>query len=341
MTVADESAAPAVETTQPTGGGEPVTTQGDAPTNLVQKETPLTTPSRSSAGSAAPAPKGQPGKDGLPADGPDSNSPDPVVADPPRPQTFKVKIDGKEIELSEAQLRENVQLSMKSRQAMNEAAEMRKAATETFNLMGEKPIEALLFGLTRAYGSEDKAWQKCVEIADQVIEREIKYRQMPEEQRELLKVRAENEKLRKTQETYKEREDRQAFEAAKADYEKQALKEIGEAIKTNGLAPNEENIKAIAQRVVLGEDGEYAVSPSEAASALKKELDEYRERNVLSLSPDEIMTRYPDFMKKLNEANLQKVKEQKSGRTAPKASPREEGALTGPPKKEALPSYRF
>ncbi len=238
----------------------------------------------------------------IPQEVSEDSAPLPQESSQPQPQTFKVKVDGVEKELTADELVRDYQLREASQKRFQQAAEMSKQAQaqmEALQFARENPIEFF-----RATGVNAK------EFAEKVLLQELEESMLSPEERELRDLRNYKNKIdqeQKSQLAIKQEQQRLALEEQTAQ---EIENEILEVLTTSNLKPTPRNIAKCAEYLLasLDEKGNR-MHARDAFQRVQTNTRKEVAEHIADLTPEEMEQQFPEFYKKLlaHSANKGKV----------------------------------
>ena len=213
------------------------------------------------------------------------------------PGMYTVKIDGKEIQVDEAELRRGYSHSRAADERIRQATETRQTAEEVLNLFRNNPEEAF-----RRLQMDPKAF------AEQLLTREIQEASLSPEQkrvRDLENFKAEAEKRERIS---KEETEKQEMEAFRNQIASELQTGIIEAIGAYDLPRNEFTVGRMAFHLEAALTAGIDASPKDIAPLVKKEY-EADIRRLLSSVPDDKLLDFlgDDTTKKVVKGHIAKV----------------------------------
>jgi hypothetical protein len=280
----------------------------------------------------APAPEGQ-----------DTPAEPPKPAAPPPPQKFKrkLKLDGgeEEVEATEDELWAHFRKGKAADRRFEENAAARKKLEEERKafeaeraaLRSEDPIGAMarLLGVDRAEA------QRHIEntLYGQYKEEELS--PVERENRALKREKAERERSEKEAAAKKEAEERQAKDAAETErITKEWDKTFTAALQLPDVAlPRTDHTLAyMAEYVRDANKAGYEPDPREVALAVRERFDKEHDALLASLTPENVLQRYPKLSALIRKADLERIRKKLGGAPAPAeaaAPARERDQTTG------------
>lgn len=252
---ASSGSAPAASSTPSTGSSTPTASTSSAPSTssgapAASDKGPISGAHDKPAGdvaadAAAPAPGAQPTKEQVAA------------------AKRKLKVEGKEVLVSDQELEKFAQLGMTADSRFKEAAEMRKTMTEIVQALQNDPISAL-----QALGIEFDP------IAEKHLTERIKREMMDPVERELedlrnYKKQQEEERQRLEQDT-KKKTHTQQFEQLKQQASATYTQKIGEVLTKTNLPRTPETIQWMSQELANAVEHGYDMDFEIAASRVRQ-----------------------------------------------------------------------
>ena len=221
---------------------------------------------------------GSPDKSSKPAD----KTPDAKAEKKSNKKTLKLKVDGDEIEESidldnEEELIKHLQLSKVSQKRMQEMAQLRKDADGLVQALMNDP-EAVL----RRLGKDPE------DFAVKLLQKKIEEEQKSPEQKEREALQKELQELRekaKQEETSRQKAERERIEA---EQERSIEEGMLAAIEKAGLPNKPLIVKRTAEVMLTAMDNNIDITPQEAMSIVKGELENDMKEYIAAL-PDEAL----------------------------------------------------
>lgn len=219
--------------------------------------------------------------------------------------TYKIKVDGEEVELSRDEMIKYAQLGRAGQKRMAEAAQIKKEAAELIDLLRSDP-EAILSD-PAILGSRDEV----VKFAQKILAQQLEEEQKSPEIREKEALQKEVEQLRKQMKEESERKQQEEYERLVAQEEAKLQNEINDAIESSGLPASPFVLKRISDVLIMAAENNKEISAKQAMSIVKKEM--MRDvKELLGSSPEDALEDLigSDRIKSLRKKQLAKVKEQ-------------------------------
>lgn len=213
---------------------------------------------------------------------------------------YKVKVDGQELEVDEAELLAGYQTRKAADKKFQEAAMTRKQAEEFVSLLKTDPIKVLTHpGL----GVDFR------QLAEQYLVQQLEEEMLDPRDRELKKYKA----MVEEQETAKKRElERQEAERAQqltARYTEDYSNQIVEALKTSGLPKTERTVKAMAQYLHLGLQQGVDLKAAEVVEFVKQDYINAQKELFSALDGDTLLSILgEDVANKIRKSDVKRLK---------------------------------
>lgn len=289
---------------------------------------PIATPAPAPAAPAANAPAAPAAK---PAEGakPEANEP-----------KYKVKINGKEEEWTQAQLIERAQKSAGAEEAMKKADALDKAFNN-FVASAQDP-EKLLTLLQHPSLKYDETKQEVLvtkllgsknpkiihAVKKWLWENEIQPATMDPKERELAELRALKEKNEREASERKEREETTAKQIAVAKKWNEFRLAIGEGLKAEGLPQAEAVVARVARYALLQTRAKKPIDIADCVKRVKADLQSEYETRFKGLTEDNILDHIPAGIAELiNKAYLKRLKGGAPVASTPASAPAPEKSL--------------
>jgi hypothetical protein len=229
----------------------------------------------------------------------------PEVQAPPR--MLKLKLDGKEVEMTEQEVISYAQQGKVATQRFQEAQKMRQEAEQLLQFAKQNPKE--FFNKT---GMNARQW------AEQYLMEELTNEAMSPEQR---KARENEEKLRTYESEKKQAQDKQAQEQRDrlTDEHRQRLDLMfTKALTESGLPRNQFTVKRMAELQLLNIKNKYELDASQLAKLVREDYQSELKSIMGSADGNQLMDFLgADNVKKLSKAQIAQLK----ARANPSAAP--------------------
>lgn len=176
------------------------------------------------------------------------------------PKTYKLKIDGEEVEVSEDELLSGYQTRKASQKRFEDAAKLRKEAEQTLEYLKKYPSQAL-----------EKLGFNVRELAENYIAEQLDLESMTPEQK---RIREYEQKLRAYEDREKGIADQKAQEEAarlRTHYEQDYSTKIQEALQTANLPKTPYTVKRMAQLMSQALEQGYDVNPKDIVHIVKED----------------------------------------------------------------------
>ena len=238
----------------------------------------------------------------------------------------KLKVNGREIEVDEAEVIRRAQLASAADEKFREAAEMRKAAEQFFETLKTNPKAILM----------NPEFQQMIgfrEIAEEYLGTELKRELMDPVQRELEDLR---DFKKKQEESLKSQEQERLTKAQQAELQQlqqRAMQEydtkITEALQTSSLAKTPEAVSRVVAYMEKALANGYDIDPATAVGIVQ---DQYRadlQAMAGNLDGEQLVKFFgDDIIKKLRKYDLTRIKSQlapqpQEAAAPPQSAPRE------------------
>ena len=222
----------------------------------------------------------------------------PAQAPPEAPRMMKLKLDGKDVEMSESEVMSLAQQGKVAGQRFNEAAKMKQEAESILKFAKANPTE--FFNKT---GMNARQW------AEEYLLGELQREAMSPEQKKAFEN---EERLRKYEATEKSQK-----EQALKDQEERLTKEQRErydkifvqALTESGLPKTQYTVKRMAELQLLNIKNSYELTPSQLASMIKEDYAAEQKSLVGALDGEDLINFFgEDIVKKLSKAQIAKLK---------------------------------
>lgn len=246
----------------------------------------------------APAPTAAPAQ--APAKGPASGPTPPAAAAPvvPPPKMMKLKLDGKDVEMSEAEVISYAQQGKASGQRFQEAAAMKRQADELLKFAKDNPKE--FFAKT---GMNARQWAEEYLISELQIEAMSPEQKKARENEEKLRKYETDEKSRKDQETQAERD--KLTNQKREEFDVMFTKALFES----GLPRTPYTVKRMAELQLINIKQKLELGPGQLAKLVREDYANEQKALLGGLDGDQLLEFLgPDTVKKLSKAQISKLK---------------------------------
>jgi len=176
---------------------------------------------------------------------------------------YKVKVDGQDLEVDEKELLKGYSHTRAANKILQEGKQVRRQAEEFINMMKdpEKAIEVL-----RKLGHDPRR------LSESYLLKQIEDENMDPREREFRDAKVKLQEY-ETKEKLKIKEmESQRDAELKAKYAKDYSEQFVDALKTSGLPPTKTMVGKMAEYVKQSAKLGYKLSPSEAASLVKEDV---------------------------------------------------------------------
>lgn len=211
---------------------------------------------------------------------------------------MKLKIDGKEVEMSESEVVSYATKARAADQRFDEAANIRKEAEQVLKFAKDNPEEFF-----KRTGMNAREW------AEQYLLREIERERMSPEQKKALEN---EEKLRKYEDGEKLRIETER-KAQIAALEKQHLQNYDlmftEALQKSGLPKTAYTVKRMAELQLVNVKKKLELKPDQLAKLVREDYASEQKALLSGYDGDQLIEFLgPDVVKKLSKAQIAKLK---------------------------------
>jgi hypothetical protein len=228
-----------------------------------------------------------------------------------KPQMFRVKIDGKEVDLTETELKKYASLGKSAQKRMEEAAIIRKENEaikkdiETFfNMLRNDPLSIL---------SDESLGLNKQKIAEMIMNEEIERAKKSPEQLEKEKLQKELEAAQRKIKEAEEGKKREEWERLQNEAAASIERDIMEALDTKELPKSPYVINRMINMLHLAAQNRINLSAKDVLPIVKKQImDDFK--GLSGLLPEEQLEAIlgDDKVKALRRRYLQKVKAQQA-----------------------------
>lgn len=175
---------------------------------------------------------------------------------------FKVKVDGDELEIDEAQLIADYQTNRAAQARFQEAAKLRKSAEEVIQLLKTDPRAALRHPAIQA---DERALAEAI-LAEQLEEELLdpKDKQIKQLQRELQQRAADEKKAKDAAES-------EALTKAEAQYVESYQRDISAALTNGGLPVTNATVRSMTGYLQNALEAGYDMQPNQVVDLVKQD----------------------------------------------------------------------
>lgn len=221
----------------------------------------------------------------------------------PPARMMKIKVDGKEVEMSEKEVLELASAGKSSNQRFQEAAKLRREAEQVLKFAKENPVE--FFQKT---GMNARQW------AEQYLMTEL---QKEAESPEQKKARENEEKLKKLEAQDKQRKDSEMQEQIKraTNMERERLEKLfTKALMDSGLPRTKFTVKRMAELQLVNIKNKFELPPEKLAQIVREDYINEQKSLLGSLEGDQLLDFLgSDLVKKFSKAQIAKLKARGTG----------------------------
>jgi colicin import membrane protein len=250
-------------------------------------------PAAAPGGEATPEPSTSTGEDTAAAgaekgdEGEKSGKPEEKKTEetPAPPRLFKVKVDGEEREIPEADVIKGYQLAAVSHKRIQEATERTKAINWTLEQLVEKPQDVWLQLAGHKLGSDQRAQQAWDEMCLSRVKELIAEEGMSAEQRQILEDRRRLEKEKREVATQREKSQREVQEKLNKQAEERLERDVRAALTKHQLPENKFIISRIAYHLEEAFNSGIDMTAEEAAYEAGKEWEQVKADSKKSGAP--------------------------------------------------------
>lgn len=209
---------------------------------------------------------------------------------------WRLKIDGREEELTEDELVKHAQLGKAAHKRMQEAAQYKKNVAAFFETLKADPLRVL------SDPSLGIPAEQLKKLAESVISNEIEDLKKTPEQREKEKLQRELESLKQRYKEEEESRKQSEFQRLQEQAALQLDNDIASALDTSGLPKSPYTVKKMAEYMLLALQNDIDLSAKDVVPIIKKQItSEIRE--MFSAAPEDLIE---DFLGKDNISRLRK-----------------------------------
>lgn len=250
----------------------------------------------------------------------------------PVKKTYKVKVDGQELEVGEDEVVKNYQLRKASDERFRKAAELEKAARAREEKLKQDPWSVL-----KELGLDPD------EAAEQRLLKKLEWEMMSPEQRRLRELEAERNKLDSELKSERERKLNEQKEQFRTQAAQEIDDEIFAAIQEAGVSKVTPRLIArVAEELLVAYEGQKQKIPAKEALLRAKKNIHGDVKSLLAELPLETLVKDflpPEFLKSLREFDLAQFKAQKTPPAQSKPSAVQKTETTTAKKKQSIDDF--
>jgi len=251
----------------------------------------------------------------------------------PENKKYKVKIDGKEVEVTEDELLKGYQSSKSASKRFNEAAKMRKEADQLIEFMKTQPVQVI-----------EQLGHNFREIAEQYLIQKLEEESMDPKDRELLDAKRKLQEYEEREKQLAQQREQEEYAKMKSSYEEQIDTQISDTLQKSGLPKTPYTVKRMAQYLSRALENNLELAPNDVVELVRKDYYNDLTSYLGGYDGDKLLEVMPkDVVEKIRKAELAKVK----AKTAPTptkveevAKPKSEDADKKNKKKMSMASFR-
>lgn len=180
----------------------------------------------------------------------------------PERRTYKVKIDGNEVDVDEDELLKGYQSTKSAQQRFNEAAMMRKQAEEFIKLAKADPKKLLTHP---DIGLDLQAF------ANAILQEQLEEQLLSPEEKELRDTKRKLAEFEAAQRQAEEARQQEELDKYTQMYEQQYTEKIIGALETSGLPKTEYTVKKIAEKMLIAAEHGFDVEPADVIEFVKND----------------------------------------------------------------------
>lgn len=176
---------------------------------------------------------------------------------------FKLKVDGQEVEVDEEELKRGYAHQKAANKRFQEGVKAKKQAEEFIKMLKDDPLKVL---------SHPDIGHDVRRLAEEYLTAQLEEEMLDPKEKELRQLKKENE-------TYKEKVEREKAEAQakiqeqlKQKYAKEYSDKFVVALKETGLPPTKASVAKMATYVARAASIGYKIEPLEAAKLVKEDI---------------------------------------------------------------------
>lgn len=213
---------------------------------------------------------------------------------------YKVKIDGEELEVDEAELLAGYQTRKAADKKFQEAAITRKQAEEFISLLKTDPVKVL---------SHPGLGVDFRQLAEQYLVQQLEEEMLDPRDRELKKYKAMVEEQETLKKQELERQQAEQAEQLRQRYTEDYTNQIVTALQTSGLPKTERTVKAMAQYMHLGLQHGVDLKAAEVVELVKQDYINAQKELFAALDGDTLLSILgEDVANKIRKSDVKRLK---------------------------------
>jgi hypothetical protein len=244
-----------------------------------------------------------------------------------KPKTWKVKVDGKELDMGEDEILQSASLGRAAMQRMREAAELKNKMSAFMENFRKNPIEALedpQLGLT-----DD---QRREMIENYYKKKYIEPEEMTPEQKELAAARSEIEKYKKVEEDRKQKEETLRRQLIEAKHRQTFEQQIIGALDKGGLPKTPQTAARMAFYMSEAIKAGYEAPIETIVNQVRQDyMDAIRDLTSQSTPESLLKVLGPDIVKRIRQYDVDQWKARRAAKLAQAGQQQEQPAEGGDP----------
>lgn len=222
------------------------------------------------------------------------------VATPAEIRKMKLKLEGQEVELDEAEVIRRAQKASVAEKRFAEASEMRKQAFDLIQRLKSDPRGVL---------SDPNIGVDVLKFAEQVVWEKIQDQTLTPEQKKARAQAQELERYREQEKAWKAQQAEQQMAAVRARYVKEYDNKITKALQNSGLPKTPITVKRMTDYMLAALKNGYDADPEDIVPQLREDYSKEHREMYGSLSEEELIKLVgEETMKRIRKADLQRLK---------------------------------
>jgi hypothetical protein len=262
---------------------------------------------------------------------PETSAPKTEAAKPSSSETFKIKVNGKEQEVTLDKLLVMAQKGTAADERFNEAAKLRKEAEEIVSTA--KSEKSALKTLMKAGYSKEEARQ----IVEDELRKEYEWEDLPEDEKKRRQMEDELERYRRTEKERQEAEERSKLEKEDQEYATKLEQEMVGALESSWLPRNEIYGKAAFNYMAAAARKGFDLSASDAVKLVESDFVETNRAAIKSMDLEQALKIFgEEKFKEYSGRSVSEVKQKEAPFTKPAQAVKQ--AKSESPDKESKPT---
>lgn len=236
----------------------------------------------------------------------------------PAPKMHRVKVNGREIDVDEAELLESGKTATQIRRAAEERFAQAKRMLAEVEARQKKLTESPEDALSELLGGKEK----FLALAEQALIRKLQLEQMDPHARAAMEARQALEAERKARMDIEQQIRDQQAQALQAQFAQEFDSQFTEALESHGLPRTPDTVRRMAQLQVKAIDMGLQLAPKDIAKIVRDDFVSEQASTLAHLSGDKLLAALgPELRKRIRAAEVASVKGKPAAAAAPAPKP--------------------